>query len=416
MTGAAGPPWLSDGVLSHLRAVTRAAGEASGAPPAVSRYELLELLGQGGMGAVYLARDRTLGREVALKVVTPAASAGEGADSELRLLAEARILAGLEHPGLVPVHDLGTLPDGRVFYAMKRVQGCRLDAYARDRLAGGRLDLLRVFERICEAVAFAHARGVIHRDLKPENVMVGPFGEVLVLDWGLARLQPAPAPGAAPAAGVAGAVARQLDARAEAGPAPPPPPEARGGAPAPPPVPDGLPDEPLTLPGEVVGTPGYMAPEQRRGAAAEVDERSDVFALGAILRYLLTGSPAAAEEAALEHRTAPAAARSGAGPATVLALPPPASRPPVPLQPPVPKALAAICRQAMAPEPQRRYPGAADLAADLARFLAGLPVAAYPENPLRRAVRLARRHATPLLLLLAYLLMRLLLLYFARRP
>jgi serine/threonine protein kinase len=150
---------LSDGVVDHLKRV------------AAFRYDLLEEIGRGGMGIVYLAEDRELGREVALKVL-----------NELDL-EEARTLAALEHPGIVPVYDSGTLPDGRVYYAMRLVRGVRLDEY-RDSRAG----LLRVFQRICDAVAFAHARGIAHRDLKPRNVMVGEFGEVLVLDWGVPGL------------------------------------------------------------------------------------------------------------------------------------------------------------------------------------------------------------------------------------
>ena len=148
-----------------------------------TKYELRGRVGRGGMGTVWRAFDRELGREVALKVMNGPDPRPGG---EARLRTEAQVLARLEHPGLVPVHDLGTLPDGRLFYAMKLVRGRRLDEHVRDlRSAAARL---RVFERICEAVAFAHAHGVIHRDLKPQNVMVGPFGEVLVLDGGVAKV------------------------------------------------------------------------------------------------------------------------------------------------------------------------------------------------------------------------------------
>jgi serine/threonine protein kinase len=138
-----------------------------------TRYELVSVLGRGGMGVVYLARDTALDREVALKIFDrPSGEANE-----------ARLIARLEHPGIVPVHDVGELPDGRLFYAMKLVRGDRLDRW----MAAGRdiVERLGVFLRVCETVAFAHAHGVIHRDLKPENVMVGEFGEVLVLDWGI---------------------------------------------------------------------------------------------------------------------------------------------------------------------------------------------------------------------------------------
>ncbi len=198
-----------------------------------TRYELVSELGRGGMGVVYLARDTTLDREVALKIVDRPSGAGN----------EARIIARLEHPGIVPVHDFGELPDGRLFYAMKRVRGDRLDRWA----ASGRdlVERLAVFLRVCDAVAFAHAHGVVHRDLKPENVMVGQFGEVLVLDWGVA-----------------------LELRnAESGV------RARG------------------APGEesIVGTPPYMAPEQARGDRTS-DHRVDVFALGAMLEEIAATS------------------------------------------------------------------------------------------------------------------------------
>src|SRR5262245_33809242 len=166
---------MSDSALRRLR-------DAADAPDLTgTKYEIVGRIGQGGMGTVYRARDRELGREVALKVVR----LPEGApDIAARMMREARTLARLEHPGIVPVHDVGTLGDGRVFYAMKLVRGAPLDQLGPTGLA----ERLRIVERVCEAVAFAHAHGVIHRDLKPQNVMVGPFGEVLVMDWGVAKI------------------------------------------------------------------------------------------------------------------------------------------------------------------------------------------------------------------------------------
>jgi len=221
------PPRLGDATLAHLRLVVdRPLVEGT-------RYELQELLGRGGMGMVWRARDRTLDREVALKVLAaPAATA----ELVARLLQEARVLAQLEHPGIVPVHDTGVLPDGRAYYAMKLVQGQPLDQLLRSGLPAA--ERLRIFARIGEAVAFAHARGVIHCDLKPGNIMVGPFGEALVLDWGLALVHTAAGGGAAP--------------------------------------------------GMRAGTEGFMAPEQQGGGA--LDARTDVFALGRLLeRFELRG-------------------------------------------------------------------------------------------------------------------------------
>jgi eukaryotic-like serine/threonine-protein kinase len=153
---------ISDRVLARLK-LAADLPDLSG-----TRYRLIEEVGRGGMGVVYSAEDMDLGRQVAIKIL-------DGPE-------EARVLASLEHPGIVPVHDVGRLADGRSYYAMKLVRGARLDSYLQR--TPYLPDRLRVFQRICEPVAFAHARGVIHRDLKPANIMVGEFGEVLVMDWG----------------------------------------------------------------------------------------------------------------------------------------------------------------------------------------------------------------------------------------
>ena len=161
---------LSDRVLARLR-------EAVDQPDLTdTRYAMRRLLGRGGMGTVFAVFDAVLEREVALKVLTAGDAAG-------RLLSEARVVAQLEHPGIVPVYDSGVLADGRAFYTMKLVEGVHLDAFIHD--TPSLSDRLRVFQTLCDAVAFAHSRGVVHRDLKPGNVMVGPFGEVLVMDWGV---------------------------------------------------------------------------------------------------------------------------------------------------------------------------------------------------------------------------------------
>src|SRR5436853_5353984 len=169
--------FLSDSALERLR-------EGAEAPDlAGTRYRLLERIARGGMGVVYAAEDENLQRRVALKVLDAPGTDGDLAN---RLVREARVLARLEHPGIVPVHDVGTLADGRVFYTMKFVEGRRLDQHVES--VASLPDRLRLFLRICDSVGFAHARGVLHRDLKPANIIVGAFGEILAMDWGLAKV------------------------------------------------------------------------------------------------------------------------------------------------------------------------------------------------------------------------------------
>ena len=227
---------LSDRVLERLRE-TAAQPDLSG-----TRYRLEDLLGRGGMGAVYAAVDDELQRRVALKVLTVS-------DDPEELLAEARLAAQLEHPGIIPLYDAGRLPDGRAYYTMKLVDGVHLDEYTRR--TSSLSDRLRVFQKLCDAVAFAHSRGVVHRDLKPANVMVGRFGEVLVMDWGTG----------------------------------------------------------------VAGTPKYRAPEQAGETAHPVGPAADVHALGVILRTLLPENPPRPLLAVVERATAvdPAARYPDAG-------------------------------------------------------------------------------------------------------
>jgi serine/threonine protein kinase len=296
--------------MARLRAVTSGALPEPTDPAGESRYELLEEIGRGGMGVVYRAYDRIIDREVALKTTTFASSA---ADSE-RLLHEARTAATLEHPGLVPIYDAGVLPDGRDYCAMRLVRGVRLDAYLRcDPSFAARLLL---FIRVCEPIAFAHGHGVVHRDLKPSNIMVGDFGDVLVLDWGIAATN-------------TGQPAR-----------------------------DGI-----------AGTIGYMAPEQRRGE--EVDQRTDIYALGVLLEDLIATVPRA------ERRLKP---------------------------------IAAIARRAAAQNPDHRYPDCASLIADVTAVLSESPVSAYRESVPERTTRLFIKHKAAVAVISMYLLVRIVLL------
>ncbi|MFT5352895.1 MAG: hypothetical protein ACI9KE_000092 [Polyangiales bacterium] len=223
-----------------------------------SRYRFRQLLGEGGMGEVHLVRDRTVGRDVALKVIRGDDPASRGR-AQARFVREARVQGQLEHPSIVPVYDFGSNPDGNLYFTMKRVRGRSLEEIFLGLQSGDeelkelypRRRLLKALQQTCMTMAFAHTRGVLHRDLKPANIMLGDFGEVYVLDWGLAKI-------------------------------------------------DGVdeiePDENLaqvanekhTVDGAIIGTPGFMAPEHLSGVAGEIDERADVYALGAILFQILT--------------------------------------------------------------------------------------------------------------------------------
>jgi serine/threonine protein kinase len=261
---------------------------------------------------------------VALKIPT----ARDSTRIDRRFRIEARAIARLEHPGIVPIHDIGRLADGRPFYVMKRVHGRTLREYLGD--VPDMAARLRILERLCEPVRFAHAHGVIHRDLKPDNIMIGTFGEVMVMDWGAA-------------------LTTSVDAAA-------------------------ISSDPEDA---IVGTRGFMAPEQEQAATTAVDCRADVFSLGAILYFLLANDspPAAGVSAALRQRG-------------------------------IPRPLAAICEKALAPDRAHRYQTVAALDEDVANYRANLPVTAYRETPLERAARFGRTYRTAIVLVAGYIIMR----------
>lgn len=280
--------------MQHLVRVA-AEPDLSGTP-----FEIEAEIGRGGMGIVYAARDVRLGRRVAVKVLYTGGV----------VLEEARIIASLEHPGIVPVYEAG--PN---YYAMKLVEGRSLDEHLRSGVALS--ERLRVFQKICETLAFAHSRGVAHRDLKPGNIMVGSFGEVVILDWGIARHA-----------------------------------------------------DTAERPGVVAGTPRFMAPEMREGRGHAADHRVDIYSLGALFAACL---PADA-----------------------------------------PRALRAIAAKAASERPEDRYESADEVNREISRYLDGEAVRAHRESWAEQLTRFAARNKTLLLLLAAYLAVRIFL-FFLRR-
>lgn len=292
-----------------------------------THYMLEGELGRGGLGKVLRARDKRLLRPVALKELLKSQK-----HTQERFLREALITARLQHPSIVPVYEAGRWPSGEIFYTMKLVEGRPLSQVVSETSSlEERLSLLPSLLAASEAVAYAHSQKIIHRDLKPQNILCGPFGETLVIDWGLAK----------DLSEKSASDAEQKDAYRT------------------------ITREGLTESGSVMGTPAYMPPEQARDSQ-EVDERADVYSLGAILYYILSGASPYSKKssgAVLNHLL---------------------SGPPVPLvnlQPGVPRDLLAIVEKAMAREPNKRYPSARELSEDLKKFQAGQLVGVYRYTP-----------------------------------
>ena len=329
--------------------------DASVSADANVKYALVKAIAKGGMGEIHLARDGELEREVAVKVST----VSEGA-VDPRFTKEARVLANLAHPNIVPIHTMGVDSAGRPFYSMKLVKGRTLQSVLNAVREGEdaavaeftQARLLTIFRKVCDAMAFAHSKGVLHRDLKPENVMVGEYGEVLVMDWGLAKV-----------IGVEEEVQVGVTTRTVSG---------------------GLSgDFGMTMEGEVMGTPQYMSPEQAEGVVAGLDERSDVYALGAILYAVLTYK-APIEGKTLDEVLGNVRRGSLSPMGTAMRMTKGIGGRPEPMPVSVPEALRAVVLKAMAREKEGRYARVVDLVADVDAYVGGFATSAEGAGVMRR--------------------------------
>ena len=321
------------------------------ATSAGQRFRILRPHARGGLGQVSVALDSELSREVALKEILN--DHAHDPVSRSRFVLEAEITGGLEHPGIVPVYGLGQYADGRPFYAMRFIRGDslkeaidRFHAVGKPAFQGVAFrQLLGRFIDVCNAVAYAHSRGVLHRDLKPGNIMLGKYGETLVVDWGLAKVH-----------GRAGPYVDETEMSLR--------PQSASGSSA-------------TLAGEAIGTPAFMSPEQAAGQFDQLGPHSDVYSLGATLYTLLTGKPPFAKE---EIATTLRKVKCGE------------FAPPKSLNPSVPTALHAICMKSMALDTTSRYHSPREMADDLEQYLADAPISALPESFNSRAARWIRHH------------------------
>ncbi len=331
-------------------------------PSSEQKYELFHELGRGGMGKVVLVRDLDIRRDVAMKLLHE----GSNAEPEdiARFVQEAQITGQLEHPNIIPVHELGCGKEGQIYFTMKRVKGCSLaeilfkikhndEATIREFPLR---KLLHTFMKVCDAVAYAHHKGVIHRDLKPENIMVGRFGEVLVMDWGLAKiLKQEQTTKLDIAQSDKRTISRVSTSTLDTGTS-------------------------LTMKGTVAGTPNYMSPEQAAGNLP-LDYRTDIYALGSTLYEILTLSPPyRGEHSVIVLRQ-------------VLDAPPPTPRQKAPRRR-IPKELEAITLKAMARKPEDRYNSAEELAEDIRLFLEQRPIAVFRETILTSSVKWVKRNPT----------------------
>ena len=321
------------------------------------KYEIGGVIAQGGMGAILDAREATTHRTVAMKVMLSSLSEND----LLRFIEEAQVTSQLEHPNIVPIYELNVDENGQVFYTMKLVQGVTLRQVL-EALRGGDSSalekyplaaLLTTFQKVCDAMAFAHSQGVIHRDLKPDNVMLGDYGEVLVMDWGLAKVlgktREPREEATRPVQRIGISSARTEDAGS------------------------------LTMAGSIVGTPQYMAPEQARGEVVTLDARADIYALGAILYHVLALRPSIAGDDVLQ--IVGKVARGEIEPLTSQSS----------KNRPIPDSLAAVCRKAMALDPAARYQSVPALQAEIQAFQNGFATSAEKAGAWRQLTLLVRR-------------------------
>jgi serine/threonine protein kinase/formylglycine-generating enzyme required for sulfatase activity len=325
---------------------------------APEKYEYLQALGAGGMGEVVRAWDRDLHRFVAVKRLR---STSDSREPILRFVKEAQITGQLEHPNIVPIHDLGIDSQGRIYFSLKLIEGESLKSIIEKRKTTQELSpgvrykdvysplrMIEIFISVCQAVAYAHAKGVIHRDLKPDNIMLGRYGEVLVVDWGIAKV-------------IDGKIAPEdqktipMTALSDLAP------EA-------------------SMEGSVAGTPAYMPPEQALGRVFSIDARSDVYALGAVLYNVIAGRPPYEGSSTLEVLR-----KVQTSPSKPLATGTVGFHP-------VPRELKAICAKAMSREPEQRYATAEELRNDLQAYLEHMPVQACPMTPWQRFQKWLKRN------------------------